>query len=124
MEALARQGAVSLRLGLSGGGPVPPTLKAAWRDELKLPLVESYGQSDWVVSLRSVSRCCNRTLGAVGRALPDKEVRIFDAEGNEVPIGGVGEICMRGGFMQGYWSKLDKTAETLRGGWLHSGDAG
>jgi acyl-CoA synthetase (AMP-forming)/AMP-acid ligase II len=42
----------------------------------------------------------------------------------EVPVGGVGEICMRGGFMRGYWGKPEKTAETLRGGWLHSGDAG
>jgi long-chain acyl-CoA synthetase len=35
-----------LRAGLSGGGPVPPTLKRAWRDELKLPLIESFGQSE------------------------------------------------------------------------------
>src|SRR5262249_1073813 len=36
----------------------------------------------------------------------------------------VGEVCLRGGFMAGYWGKPEKTAETLRGGWLHSGDAG
>jgi long-chain acyl-CoA synthetase len=56
--------------------------------------------------------------------LPDKEVRILDREGREVPIGAVGEICMRGGFMHGYWGKPEKTAEALRNGWLHSGDAG
>ena len=70
--------------------------------------------------------CCNPTtrLGAVGRPLPDKEVRILDADGSEVPVGEIGEICMRGGFMTGYWGKPEKTAEALRGGWLHSGDAG
>jgi long-chain acyl-CoA synthetase len=51
-------------------------------------------------------------------------VRILDADGNEVPVGEIGEICMRGGFMTGYWAKPEKTAEALRGGWLHSGDAG
>jgi long-chain acyl-CoA synthetase len=115
-----------LRLGLSGGGPVPPTLKAAWRDELKLPLVESYGQSELggFFALGEPVLQPDDRLGAVGRALPDKEVRIFDAQGKEVPIGEVGEICMRGGFMRGYWGKTEQTAETLRGGWLHSGDAG
>jgi long-chain acyl-CoA synthetase len=56
--------------------------------------------------------------------LPDKEVRILDAEGHECPVGEVGEVCLRGGFMKEYWGKPDKTAEALRGGWLHSGDAG
>lgn len=115
-----------LRLGMSGGGPVPPSLKSAWRDELKLPLVESYGQSELggFFGLGEPVLQPDARLGAVGRPLPDKEVRIFDADGHEVPVGEVGEICMRGGFMHGYWGKPDKTAEALRGGWLHSGDAG
>ena len=41
-----------------------------------------------------------------------------------LPIGEVGEVCLRGGFMKGYWGKPDKTAEAMRGGWLHTGDAG
>jgi acyl-coenzyme A synthetase/AMP-(fatty) acid ligase len=126
-EARARGGAPArLRLGMSGGGPVPPTLKAAWRDELKLPLVESYGQSELggFFGLGDPELQPDAKLGAVGRPLPDKEVRILDADGNEVPVGEVGEVCMRGGFMHGYWGKPDKTTEALRGGWLHSGDAG
>jgi long-chain acyl-CoA synthetase len=116
----------SLRLGLSGGGPVPPSLKAAWRDKLKLPLVESYGQSELggFFGLGEPVLQPDARLGAVGRPLPDKEVRILDADGSEVPTGAIGEICMRGGFMTSYWGKPEKTAEALRGGWLHSGDAG
>jgi acyl-coenzyme A synthetase/AMP-(fatty) acid ligase len=115
-----------LRLGLSGGGPVPPTLKAKWRDTLKLPLVESYGQSELggFFGLGEPVLQPDARLGAVGRPLPDKEVRILDADGAEVAVGETGEICMRGGFMTGYWGKPEKTAEALRGGWLHSGDAG
>ena len=63
-------------------------------------------------------------LAPIGRPLPDKEVRILDVDGKECPIGKVGEVCLRGGFMTGYWDKPEKTAEALRGGWLHSGDVG
>jgi long-chain acyl-CoA synthetase len=115
-----------LRLTVSGGAPVPPTLKRALRDELKLPLAESYGQSELggFMALGDPTLVSEDKFGAAGRPLPDKEVRILDAEGSECPVGEVGEVCLRGGFMKGYWGKPDKTAEALRGGWLHSGDAG
>lgn len=53
------------------------------------------------------------------------EVRIVDAQDNEVPRGVVGEIIVRGpNVMLGYWKKPEMTAETLRGGWMHTGDGG
>jgi len=115
-----------LRMGISGGGPVPMSLKKSWRDELGLPLVESYGQSELggFVALGYPSPQPDSRLGAVGRPLPDKEVRILDAGGREAPLGQIGEMCLRGGFMKGYWGKPEKTAEVLRDGWLHTGDAG
>ncbi|HMQ55118.1 MAG TPA: class I adenylate-forming enzyme family protein [Anaerolineae bacterium] len=115
-----------LRAGVSGGGPVPPDLKLAWRDELKLPLVESYGQSELggFVGLGLPEVVEDDRVLAIGLPLPDKEVRIVDEADREVPIGQVGEIVVRGGFMVGYWQRPEKTAETLRGGWLHTGDMG
>jgi acyl-coenzyme A synthetase/AMP-(fatty) acid ligase len=115
-----------LRLTVSGGAPVPPTLKRALRNEWKLPLAESYGQSELggFMALGDPDLVSEEKFGAAGRPLPDKEVRILDANGNECPVGDVGEVCLRGGFMKGYWGKPEKTAEALRGGWLHSGDAG
>lgn len=115
-----------LRLTVSGGAPVPPSLKRALRDEWKLPLAESYGQSELggFMALGDPVLVSETKFGAAGRPLPDKEVRIFDADDNECPIGEVGEVCLRGGFMNKYWGKPEKTAEVLRGGWLHSGDAG
>jgi long-chain acyl-CoA synthetase len=115
-----------LRLGVSGGAPVPPELKLAWRDELGLTLAESYGQSELggFVGLGSPDPVQGDKVLACGRPLPDKEVRILDDEGKEVSIGTIGEICLRGGFMAGYWRLPEKTAETLRGGWLHTGDVG
>ena len=115
-----------LRLGLSGGGPVPPTLKQAWRDELHLTLAESFGQSELggFFGLGGTEPLPDRLLDACGRPLPDKEVRILDDDGREVPTGALGEIALRGGYMAGYWRRPEKTAATLRGGWLHSGDVG
>jgi long-chain acyl-CoA synthetase len=115
-----------LRFGMTGGGPVPPTLKLAWRDELRLPLVESYGQSELggFVALGFPALEDAKHFGAVGMPLPDKEVRILDGDGRILPVGEIGEVCLRGGYMQGYWNKRDKTTEALRGGWLHTGDAG
>jgi long-chain acyl-CoA synthetase len=116
----------NLRFGMSGGGPVPKALKLAWRDELRLPLVESYGQSELggFVGLGEPALLPDDGIGAIGRPLPDKDVRIQDAEGREVPPGELGEICLTGGFMVGYWGRPEKTAETLRSGFLHTGDAG
>jgi acyl-coenzyme A synthetase/AMP-(fatty) acid ligase len=115
-----------LRLTVSGGAPVPPTLKRALRDEWTLPLAESYGQSELggFMALGDPFVVSDEKFGAAGRPLPDKEVRILDTDDAECPIGEVGEVCLRGGFMKGYWGKPDKTAEAQRGGWLHSGDAG
>jgi acyl-CoA synthetase (AMP-forming)/AMP-acid ligase II len=116
-----------LRAGLSGGGPVPPSLKQAWRDELRLPLVESFGQSElggfMALGFPELVEE-NALLGRVGLALPDKEVRIVDAARNPVAPGVIGEIELRGGFMQGYWGRPEKTEETIGTGWLRTGDLG
>jgi acyl-CoA synthetase (AMP-forming)/AMP-acid ligase II len=116
-----------LRLGLSGGGPVPPDLKRRWRDRLDLPLCESYGQSElggFVGLAAPDDPFTDERVASCGRPLPDKEVRVLDDDGGEVPAGATGELCLRGGFMAGYWNRPEKTGETLRGGWLHTGDVG
>lgn len=63
-------------------------------------------------------------LRAAGRAISCVEVRIVDEADNEVPRGTVGEVVARGpNVMLGYWGMEAQTAATLRGGWLHTGDA-
>ena len=116
----------TLRIGLSGGGPVPPELKRAWRDDLGVALVESYGQSELggFVALGLPTDVADAKLPAIGMPLPDKEVRIVDEIDQEVPLGSMGEIAIRGGFMVGYWNRPEQTAQTLRNGWLHTGDVG
>lgn len=116
-----------LRLGLSGGGPVPPLLKAAWRDGLRLPLVESYGQSElggFVGLGYPELEPDDAKLGRVGPPLPDKEVAILNSHDQVLPAGEIGEITLTGGFMAGYWDRPEKTAEATRGGRLRTGDLG
>jgi len=116
----------ALRVCPSGGAPVPLDLKKAFIDELGVFLVESYGQSELggFVGLGYPKRESGEQLTAIGPPLPDKEVRIMDENDREVPNGEPGEMCIRGGFMMGYWHMPEKTAEALRNGWLHTGDMG
>ncbi len=115
-----------LRVGVSGGGPVPTSLKRAWRDELMLPLAESYGQSELggFVALGEPVLLDDDRIDAIGRPLPDKEVRLLDDDDHEVPIAATAQLCIRGGFMVGYWQRPDATTAVTRNGWLHTGDVG
>ena len=64
-------------------------------------------------------------LNRLGRPLPGVAVRVIDAEGRDVAPGAEGEVLLRGPTVcSGYYKDAEKTASTLRGGWLHTGDRG
>lgn len=64
-------------------------------------------------------------LKSAGRAIACTEIRIVDEQANEVPLGQIGEITVKGpNAMTGYWNKPEETAKSLRNGWVHTGDAG
>jgi acyl-CoA synthetase (AMP-forming)/AMP-acid ligase II len=66
-----------------------------------------------------------KRLTSIGRPLEDVEVRIVDEDGNPAAQGEVGEIVASGSrLMKGYWHKESATAETIRNGWLYTGDLG
>lgn len=62
---------------------------------------------------------------SAGRPVYNADIAILDVDGNRLEDGEVGEICVRGPMvMRGYWQQPELTAQTLRGGWMHTGDAG
>jgi long-chain acyl-CoA synthetase len=64
-------------------------------------------------------------IGSVGRIRTDVEAAVMDGDDNLLPPGEVGEVVARGDVvMTGYWGNPEATAETLRSGWLHTGDVG
>ncbi|MET3792508.1 long-chain-fatty-acid--CoA ligase [Aquamicrobium terrae] len=64
-------------------------------------------------------------LGSAGREMPGVMVRVVDEDGKPAPVGTPGEIIVRSDLvMPGYWNRPDATSETLKNGWLHTGDVG
>ena len=109
----------------SGGAPL--AREVALELERRLPGVEvreGYGCTE-SSALISAQPPDERRLGSVGRPVPGVEVRIVGPAGERLGPGENGEICVRGPVvMAGYWGAPEATAETLRGGWLHTGDVG
>ncbi len=101
------------RIALSGAAPIAPDILRFFRT-IGLPLVEVYGQTETtgVVTGQRLSRA---TIGTVGEPVL----------GVELELGEQDEILIRGGMVfQGYYKNPAATAETIRDGWLHTGDVG
>ncbi|MGD9495316.1 MAG: long-chain fatty acid--CoA ligase [Armatimonadota bacterium] len=115
----------SLRLCISGGAPLPIEIVEPFEARYQTTLVEGYGPTE-ASPVVSVNRSLQaRKLGSVGPPLPGVEVRICDDEGRDLPPGEVGEVWVRGpNVMKGYWRAPEQTAETMRAGWLLTGDLG
>ncbi|MBM3226017.1 MAG: long-chain fatty acid--CoA ligase [Candidatus Tectomicrobia bacterium] len=123
-----------LKTLIYGGGPMyVEDLKRAL--ELFGPkLVQIYGQGEAPMTITVLSKawhadvqhpCYLERLGSAGIARTDVQVRVVDADDQDVPLGEIGEVLVRGDVvMQGYWQNATASAETLRGGWLHTGDLG
>jgi long-chain acyl-CoA synthetase len=92
-----------------------------------------YGQGEAPITITGLPPAAHAELlaagdpriGSAGTIRTDVEARVVDGEDRELPPGEPGEIVARGDIvMAGYWGDPEATAETLRGGWLHTGDIG
>jgi len=115
----------SMRVWSSGAAPLPLEIVEPFEKKFGGRIQEGYGltEASPVVSAHRLSGV--RKLGSVGQPIPGVEVAILDDADRPLPADEVGEVCVRGpNVMQGYYGLPEETAQTLRHGWLHTGDMG
>lgn len=118
----------SLDMVVYGAAPMSPARLREAMDVFGPVFMQLYAQTEapnTVTSLRKTDHdpAHPERLASCGRPLAGIRVALLDEDMNEVPVGEVGEICVRGPLvMEGYWKRPEETEATLRGGWLHTGD--
>jgi long-chain acyl-CoA synthetase len=114
----------SIRECLSGSAPLPVEVKKRFEELTSGKLVEGYGLSE----ASPVTHCNpldgHDIAGSIGVPFPDTEAKIVDLKtGADLEVGQTGELVIRGPqVMKGYWNNAEETAQTLKDGWLYTGD--
>jgi len=115
-----------LKVANAGGMAVQRVVAEKWKQLTGTPLIESYGLTETSPAAISNTFDIKDWTGTIGVPIPSTEAAVLDDEGNEVPVGDLGEICIRGPqVMKGYWNRPDETAKVFtQNGWLRTGDMG
>ena len=107
-----------------GGGALLDIELQRYFYAIGMPIFQGYGLSEATPIICSNSRGHAR-FGSSGRTVKPMDIKICDEQGNSLPNGETGEIVIRGeNVMAGYWKNPEATANTIREGWLHTGDRG
>ncbi len=116
----------SLKLTNAGGMAVQRIVAERWKAATGVPIVESYGLSETSPGAMSNPLNIEDWTGTIGMPIPSTDATVLDDEGRELPLGEVGEICVRGPqVMAGYWGRPDETQKVFTAdGWLRTGDMG
>lgn len=124
----------NLKTIVYGGGPMYVADCKAAMARFGYKLAQIYGQGEMPMSITAMGKAIHadtghpryeQRLGSVGLAFTGVEVVVGDADDRALPAGEIGEILVRGDpVMAGYWGNPQASAETLRNGWLHTGDVG
>lgn len=115
-----------LKMAMGGGMAVLPSTAAAWKKITGTTIIEGYGLSETSPVATANPPASEEFSGTIGIPLPLTELAILDDDGNEVPLGEQGEICIRGPqVMRGYWNRPDETAKSMTAnGFFRTGDIG
>jgi acyl-CoA synthetase (AMP-forming)/AMP-acid ligase II len=114
-----------VRYVICGAAPLSPPLFRRFEEKFGIAILEGYGLTE--------GACCStlnpfygpRKIGSIGLPVRGQDVVILDEQGHAVADDVPGEVCVRGpNVMLGYLNRPDANAETLREGWLHTGDVG
>jgi long-chain acyl-CoA synthetase len=115
----------SLRTCVSGGAALPVELLRGFEAEFGCVILEGYGLSETSPVASFNHPDAERKPGSIGTPIADVEMRVVDVDGNDVAVGEVGEIVIRGhNVMKGYWGQPEATAAAIPDGWFRTGDMG
>ncbi len=115
----------SMKHWICGSAPLAVETWNRFKEMYGFEIIEGWGLTE-----AGANNSCNpweglKKIGSIGKPMTGTEMKIFDDSGNEVPVGEKGEIVIRGPqVMKGYWNKPEETAQSLKNGWLHTGDVG
>lgn len=114
-----------LKIAVGGGMAVQKATAEKWKSVTGVPLAEGYGLTETAPVATCNPIDGTERIGTIGLPLPNTEVMVADDEGNPLPIGERGEICIKGPqVMRGYWQRPEETANVMHGDWFKSGDIG
>jgi long-chain acyl-CoA synthetase len=114
-----------LRSAAGGGMAMQAAVAKRWAELTGVPIDQGYGLTE-TSPVATSSPPGNPFNGSIGLPVPSTEVMIAGDDGNPLPVGEIGEICIKGPqVMEGYWHRPAETAAVmLPGGWLRTGDIG
>ncbi|MBX9452771.1 MAG: long-chain fatty acid--CoA ligase [Mesorhizobium sp.] len=115
-----------LLLTFGGGMAVQKAVAERWKKLTGIVISEGYGLSETSPVATANRFDADEFSGTIGLPIPSTEIAIRDEDGKDVPLGEVGEICIRGPqVMAGYWNRPDETAKVMtKDGFFKSGDMG
>ena len=115
-----------LRLTIGGGMAVQEAISRKWQEVTGIIITQAYGLTETSPAAVSNPLYLEHFNGSIGLPISSTEAQIFDDDGNEMALGEIGEICIRGPqVMEGYWQNPEETAKVmLPGGWFRTGDIG
>ena len=112
-----------LTASAAGGMALHVSVSQRWREMTGTPIVEGYGltESSPVLTFNPLGGMVDD--GTIGIPVPSTDIRLVDEDGKDVPIGQPGELLAKGPqVMAGYWQKEEETKNSLKDGWLSTGD--
>jgi long-chain acyl-CoA synthetase len=115
----------SVRYCVSGSAPLPVQVLKEFERRTGGMILEGYGLTEASPVTHSNPVHRERKAGSIGLPVADTDCKIVDlTDGSrEVPVGEVGELCIKGPqVMKGYWHRSDETGQALKDGWLYTGD--
>ncbi|BBM88125.1 long-chain-fatty-acid--CoA ligase [Candidatus Uabimicrobium amorphum] len=115
----------NIKVCASGGAALPVEIHQQFKQVFDVEILEGYGLSETSPVASFHHRGRPLKVGSIGEPVWGVEMKVFNEDCEEVPVGEVGEIVIRGhNIMKGYYRRVHETEHAMRSGWFHSGDMG